>query len=93
MNPISGTIWLLIRAYQLVISPWLAPSCRFEPSCSHYALDAVSRHGAIVGTSLAVWRILRCNPWGGQGHDPVPEAPLLRRSGRPRSGTPEPNGR
>lgn len=80
MNPISFAIWLLIRGYQLVISPWLLPSCRFEPSCSHYALTAVRRHGALLGLALAVWRVLRCNPFGGQGYDPVPEKPLFGRS-------------
>ena len=78
MNPISFIYWLLIRGYQLVISPWLPPSCRFEPSCSHYALDAVKRHGSLFGPGLAVWRILRCNPFGGQGYDPVPETLFSR---------------
>ena len=78
MNPISFIFWLLIRGYQLVISPWLPPSCRFEPSCSHYALDAVKRHGPLLGPALAVWRILRCNPFGGQGYDPVPRTLFAR---------------
>ena len=73
MNPFSFIFWLLIRGYQLVI-----PSCRFEPSCSHYALDAVKRHGPLFGLGLAVWRILRCNPFGGQGYDPVPETLFSR---------------
>ena len=78
MNPVSFIFWLLIRGYQLVISPWLPPSCRFEPSCSHYALDAVKRHGPLIGPGLAVWRILRCNPFGGQGYDPVPKSLFTR---------------
>ena len=82
MNPISFIFWLLIRGYQLVISPWLPPSCRFEPSCSHYALQAVKQHGPVFGPMLAVWRILRCNPFGGQGHDPVPETLFSRRAHR-----------
>jgi putative membrane protein insertion efficiency factor len=64
-------LWL-IRAYQIVLSPMLPPSCRFEPSCSHYGYEAIQKHGAIKGTCLAVWRVLRCNPWGKGGYDPVP---------------------
>jgi len=82
LNPISLIFWLLIRGYQLVISPWLPPSCRFEPSCSHYALDAVKRHGPLFGPILAVWRILRCNPFGGQGYDPVPDSLFHRRASK-----------
>ncbi len=82
LNPISFIFWLLIRGYQLIISPWLPPSCRFEPSCSHYALEAVQRHGPLLGPGLAIWRILRCNPFGGQGYDPVPESLLHRRAGK-----------
>lgn len=64
-------IWL-VRAYQLLVSPFLPPSCRFHPSCSHYAVEALERHGPIRGTWLAVRRILRCHPWHPGGHDPVP---------------------
>jgi putative membrane protein insertion efficiency factor len=63
-----------ILAYRWLLSPVLPRSCRFEPSCSAYALEAVRRHGALAGGCLAVRRILRCHPWGGQGYDPVPEA-------------------
>lgn len=78
----------LIRAYQILISPLLPPNrCRFSPSCSHYGLAALKAHGPILGSLLTLWRILRCNPWGGFGPDPVPEKltwpalrlPLLRR--------------
>ena len=62
----------LIRAYQLLISPFLPPSCRYEPSCSHYAEEAIVAHGALRGTILAGKRILRCHPWGSSGYDPVP---------------------
>ena len=62
----------LIRAYQLVFSPLLAPSCRFDPSCSAYAAEAIERHGLFRGLWLAATRIGRCHPWGGFGHDPVP---------------------
>jgi uncharacterized protein len=63
---------LAIRAYQVALSPLLAPACRFEPSCSRYAIEAIERHGALRGTWLAAKRIGRCHPWGGFGHDPVP---------------------
>ena len=61
-----------VRGYQIVLSPWLGSSCRFEPSCSHYALDALGRHGAIAGSVLTAGRIARCAPWCDGGHDPVP---------------------
>ena len=67
--------WLLvqpIRVYQICISPLLGPSCRFTPTCSEYAKQAILKHGPIKGLYLAIWRILRCNPWGGSGYDPVP---------------------
>ena len=63
----------LIRSYQLLISPVLGPSCRYLPSCSDYAAEAIERHGALAGTWLAVRRLARCQPWGGSGYDPVPE--------------------
>jgi uncharacterized protein len=62
----------LIHAYQLIVSPLLPPSCRFWPSCSHYAAEAVARHGPWRGSGLAMRRLLRCHPWGGGGYDPVP---------------------
>lgn len=68
--------WLalsLIRLYQRTVSRVLPPSCRFVPSCSEYGYEAIMRHGVIRGGGLAIWRILRCNPWGGHGYDPVPE--------------------
>lgn len=63
---------LLIRAYQLLISSWLPPTCRFTPSCSQYAIIAIGRYGIIKGFLLTVKRLARCHPWGGSGHDPVP---------------------
>ncbi len=63
----------LIRCYQLFISPVLGPSCRYLPSCSDYAAEAIERHGALAGTWLALRRLARCHPWGGSGYDPVPE--------------------
>jgi putative membrane protein insertion efficiency factor len=65
----------LVRAYQLLISPALGPSCRFEPSCSTYALQALAQHGAAAGAYLALRRIGRCQPWCDGGHDPVPLHP------------------
>jgi uncharacterized protein len=62
----------LIRLYQLTISPLLGPVCRFYPTCSHYGYEAIRTHGAIKGTRLTVWRVLRCNPWNAGGFDPVP---------------------
>jgi putative membrane protein insertion efficiency factor len=62
----------LIRLYQLLVSPLLLPSCRYLPSCSEYAADAIAQHGAARGSLLAARRLLRCHPWGGSGYDPVP---------------------
>jgi uncharacterized protein len=65
----------LVHAYRFLLSPWLGSSCRFEPTCSAYALDALQRHGATAGSYLAGRRLLRCHPWCAGGHDPVPLAP------------------
>ncbi len=64
---------LVARAWQLGPSRVLPPTFRFTPSCSQYAIEAVRKHGAIKGGCLAIWRLLRCQPWGGHGHDPVPD--------------------
>jgi putative membrane protein insertion efficiency factor len=63
----------LIRAYQLTLSPLLGPRCRFYPSCSQYALEALRTHGSLRGCALALRRLLRCHPWHAGGYDPVPE--------------------
>ena len=63
----------LVHAYRLLFKPWLGNACRFEPTCSAYALQALDRHGAAAGTYLAARRILRCNPWCDGGCDPVPD--------------------
>jgi putative membrane protein insertion efficiency factor len=63
----------LVRGYRLLLSPWVGQSCRFTPTCSIYAIQALRTHGALVGTGLAGWRILRCNPWCQGGCDAVPD--------------------
>jgi putative membrane protein insertion efficiency factor len=63
----------LIKAYKLIISPILPMACRYTPTCSSYGIEAIQKHGPVKGTFLAVKRILRCNPWGGSGIDPVPD--------------------
>ena len=60
----------LVRVYKLIISPHLSSSCRYTPTCSNYAVQALQKYGAVKGTILAIWRILRCNPWGPHGYDP-----------------------
>jgi putative membrane protein insertion efficiency factor len=71
----------LIRLYQVTLSPWLGNPCRYEPTCSRYAAEAIERHGALRGVWLAARRLGRCHPWGGSGYDPVPvlEGPPARR--------------
>ena len=71
MNPLVA----VIRVYQRTISPLLPPACRFTPSCSEYAAQAIERYGAARGSVMAVKRLLRCHPWHPGGHDPVPELP------------------
>lgn len=68
-------VWIMllpIRFYQKVISPFTPASCRFTPTCSQYAKEAIMKHGPLKGTCLALRRLLRCHPWGGSGYDPVP---------------------
>ncbi len=66
-------LMLLVRGYRLLLKPWLGNQCRFEPTCSQYALDALQRHGALRGSALATGRLLRCHPWCHGGCDPVPD--------------------
>lgn len=73
MSPVAAVLRLFIRAYQVAISPFFPAHCRFWPSCSAYAVEAVRKHGALGGGWLAAKRIARCHPWGGSGVDPVPE--------------------
>ncbi len=78
MNFAQRTLILLVKAYRLLLSPWLGSACRFEPTCSVYALGALERHGALAGSYLTVARLLRCHPFCRGGCDPVPEqAPRL----------------
>jgi putative membrane protein insertion efficiency factor len=69
---VTRVVLLLIRGYQRLISPFLAPTCRFYPSCSTYAVDAITRHGPLRGGYLAMRRLLRCHPLHPGGYDPVP---------------------
>ncbi|GGB57044.1 membrane protein insertion efficiency factor YidD [Tistrella sp. BH-R2-4] len=72
---IAGAMIVLVRGYQLVISPYLPPRCRHLPTCSAYAIEAVQLHGPVHGAWLALRRVLRCHPWGTSGFDPVPPRP------------------
>ncbi len=76
----------VIRVYQVVLSPLSGPTCKYYPSCSQYAVVALRTHGALRGTGLALWRILRCNPWSLGGVDDVP--PARPRAGRAMGSTP-----
>ncbi len=69
---IAKVLLWMIRAYQIALSPYVGTQCRFHPTCSRYALQAIDRHGALKGSWLAVRRLSRCHPWSLGGHDPVP---------------------
>jgi uncharacterized protein len=87
-TPAAAALYLLprrmlawpVRFYRYFLSPWIGSDCRFEPSCSRYALEALEIHGAGVGSYLAARRILRCHPWCEGGHDPVPPDRKLTKS-------------
>ncbi|MFN8507937.1 MAG: membrane protein insertion efficiency factor YidD [Dehalococcoidia bacterium] len=68
----KGVLLRGVRGYQRLVSPILPPACRYQPTCSAYALEAIERHGAFRGSWLALRRLARCTPWGGSGYDPVP---------------------
>ena len=72
MSPLARLLALPVHAYRLVLSPWLGHNCRYDPTCSAYALEALARHGGLRGGWLALRRIARCHPWGGMGVDDVP---------------------
>jgi putative membrane protein insertion efficiency factor len=78
----SRALVSLIRGYQRLLSPVLPPVCRFQPTCSQYAVEAIEVHGPFRGSWLALRRLLRCTPWGGSGFDPVPEAKSQRPDAR-----------
>ena len=67
-----GILIVPVRIYQWIISPWLPKTCRYEPTCSQYAIEALREHGPLTGLLLGTKRIFSCHPWGGHGHDPVP---------------------
>ncbi|WP_026899305.1 membrane protein insertion efficiency factor YidD [Daejeonella oryzae] len=71
-NLISKFFLLIIRAYQILLSPILGASCRYTPTCSQYGIEAIQKYGPFKGGWLTLKRIASCNPWGGHGHDPVP---------------------
>jgi len=73
MTPFAYIVSLPVRAYRVVLSPWVGHGCRYQPTCSAYALEALEKHGAIKGSYLTVRRIMRCHPWGGSGIDNVPD--------------------
>ncbi|MBN9888536.1 membrane protein insertion efficiency factor YidD [Salipiger abyssi] len=81
MSPLAHIAALPVRFYRLVFSPWVGHGCRYQPTCSAYALEALEKHGAFKGSWLAARRILRCHPWGGHGIDNVPEAAHRHRHG------------
>ncbi|WP_300009784.1 membrane protein insertion efficiency factor YidD [uncultured Roseobacter sp.] len=73
MTLMAQIMALPIRAYRLLFSPWVGHNCRYQPTCSAYALDCLEKHGAVRGGWLTLRRIGRCHPWGASGYDPVPE--------------------
>lgn len=70
----SRLLIAILQGYRLLLSPWLGSACRFSPTCSLYAIEALRRHGTLRGGALAGWRLVRCGPWCAGGHDPVPPA-------------------
>ena len=73
MGPLTYIAYLIVKAYQVVVSPFLGANCRYNPTCSAYALEALKKFGIIKGGLLSIKRIAKCHPWGGSGHDPVPK--------------------
>ena len=74
MNPFGYVLTAPLRFYRRFISPWTPATCRFSPTCSQYAIDAIRVHGALRGLPISIWRIMRCHPFCSGGHDPVPPA-------------------
>ncbi|MFY9241254.1 MAG: membrane protein insertion efficiency factor YidD [Roseovarius sp.] len=73
MSPLAHILALPVRAYRLIFSPWVGANCRFQPTCSSYAMEALRKHGAFKGGWLTARRIARCHPWGASGIDNVPD--------------------
>ncbi len=73
MTPLAFAVSLPVRAYRLIFSPWVGHNCRYHPTCSAYALEALDKHGGLKGSWLTLRRILRCHPWGAGGIDNVPD--------------------
>ncbi|WP_298974979.1 membrane protein insertion efficiency factor YidD [uncultured Roseobacter sp.] len=73
MTPLARVLSLPIYAYRLLFSPWVGHNCRYQPTCSAYALEALQKHGGIKGGLLTLRRLSRCHPWGRDGYDPVPD--------------------
>ena len=73
MGPLTYIAYLIVKAYQVVVSPLLGANCRYNPTCSAYALEALKKFGILKGGLLSIKRVAKCHPWGGSGHDPVPK--------------------
>lgn len=73
-TPLAWAARVLVLAYRYTLSPYLGNACRYRPTCSEFALEAIDVHGGVKGGWVALRRVLRCNPWGGHGYDPVPPA-------------------
>lgn len=86
MRIVAVLLNALITLYRVMVSPWLGVNCRYQPTCSAYAQEAILRHGPVKGLWLAARRVSRCHPWGGHGYDPVPPvtAALLPKASRPK---------
>jgi len=94
MSPAARALAGLVRGYQYLVSPLIAPHCRFYPTCSHYALEALAAHGALRGAWLTLRRLARCHPLGGRGYDPVPppsDSPGFRTAAGPCCAAPHPS--
>lgn len=94
-SPLQRCLLGVVRGYRFALSPWLGSSCRFAPTCSQYALEALDRHGAVTGLALTLNRLARCQPWCAGGHDAVPAAApalftALVRQRRPEPAEPAP---
>ena len=79
VKPVQSVFLFIISMYRLLLSPWLGNNCRFHPSCSHYAEEAIRQHGALKGGWLAIKRLGKCHPWHEGGIDPVPPQPLAEK--------------